>query len=70
MRWNRMQELILLFSVLQCRLLSEALLEDSFLSLLLSQAKVISGHHRQCRIWQAVMCSWNHLSKWCSNLEG
>lgn len=57
MRWNRMQELILLFSVLQCRLLSEALLEESFFSLLLPQAKVISRHHRQCRIWQAVMCS-------------
>lgn len=46
MRWNRMQELILLFSVLQCSLISDALLEESLLSLLLPQAEVISRHHR------------------------
>lgn len=46
MLWNRMQELILLFSMLQSSLISDALLKGTFLSLLQLQAKAISSHHQ------------------------
>lgn len=54
-----MQGLIVLLSVLQCSLISDALLEESFLSL--PQAQAISRHHQQQGIWQARMCSCSHL---------
>lgn len=49
-----MQGLILLFSLLQCSLISDVPLEGSFLPLLLPHAKIIRRHHWWRRTWCAL----------------